>query len=486
MPSERQPITIPYRRAPGWVVRFANGHTLVFVPKPGDVFNVSTWVKTGSIHEDEATSGISHFLEHLLFKGTPRFGPGEFDRRMESMGAVINAATWKDFTFYYVTGPKGDGDRNFLTALDLHADMMTQALLPEAEIGQPFDPDIDASGEDKRERGVVIEEIGMRGDQPWTKLFNAINQRMYPEGHPYRRDVIGTRRNIGLVSRQTLLAYYRRWYAPGNMITLVVGDLDADRLCERVQEAFRFVHPSGATALTLADVPLSAPPVPNEPDVVSGQYNTAFFLMAAHGPTPQALQETIALDILSYALGEGHSARMHQNLIEKATTPLFNFLSCGQSTLKLGNTFYIQGNVVPQTDEDDSAALTRALGQVRGELQALMAERPLSQAELTRAVKALKADFAETSETAAGIAEALGESLTVSDGLDYYLRYLDALDSLTLEAVHQCARRYLAPERFYVATLLGSQSDIAENTPTAAPLDAANPTAPIHEAPPSC
>ncbi|MBK8191271.1 MAG: insulinase family protein [Vampirovibrionales bacterium] len=461
-PAEKKPIAIPYRRAPGWVYTFENGHTLVFVPKPGDVFNVSTWARTGSIHETDETTGISHFLEHLLFKGTARFGPGEFDRRMESMGAVINAATWKDFTFYYVTGPKGDDDRNFLTALDLHADMMTQALLPEEEIGQPFDPDAPPEAQetgDKRERGVVIEEIGMRGDQPWTKLFNAVNQRMYPPGHPYRRDVIGTRRNIGLVPRQTLVDYYRRWYAPGNLITIIVGDLDPDTLCERAQKVFCFETASTARALTLADVPLNAPPPAAAPDVVKGQYNTAFFLMAAHGPTPQALEETVALDVLSYALGEGHSSRMNQNLIEKAAVPLFNFLSCGQSTLKLGNTFYIQGNVAPQEGEDDDAAMTRALEQVRAEVAALLGDRPLSQTELTRAVKALKADFAETSETASGIAESIGESLTVSDGLDYYLGYLQALEGLTLERARDCARRYLAPERFYIATLLGEDGE---------------------------
>lgn len=105
--TQAQTVAIPYLPDAAQVITYENGYTFVFVPKKGDVFNVSTWVKTGSLNEDDHINGVSHFLEHLMFKGTQRFRPGEFDKAMESMGAVINAATWKDFTFYYITGPKG-------------------------------------------------------------------------------------------------------------------------------------------------------------------------------------------------------------------------------------------------------------------------------------------------------------------------------------------------------------------------------------------
>ena len=141
------------------------GHKIVFAYKKGALINISSWVKTGSINENDENNGISHFLEHLMFKGTINHKAGEFDRILEARGAIVNAATWKDYTFYYVTIPKGVDDKNFKDTLNLHADMMLNPVVPDNEIGAPFDinsPNV----KEKRERHVVIEEIRMRKDQP--------------------------------------------------------------------------------------------------------------------------------------------------------------------------------------------------------------------------------------------------------------------------------------------------------------------------------
>jgi zinc protease len=108
MSQPEKKFHLPFLKEAATQVTFENGHTFVFVPRKGQVFNVSTWVKTGSMNEDSLNNGVSHFLEHLMFKGTKRCKPGEFDKAMENMGAIINAATWKDYTFYYVTGPNTD------------------------------------------------------------------------------------------------------------------------------------------------------------------------------------------------------------------------------------------------------------------------------------------------------------------------------------------------------------------------------------------
>ena len=168
--------------------------------------NVSSWVKTGSINEDDKNNGISHFLEHLMFKGTHKHPAGEFDHILEARGAIVNAATWKDYTFYYVTLPKGENNENFNLAIELHADMMTNPQIPDYEMGAPFDVN-DKNVTDKRERHVVIEEIRMRKDQPWTKVYNATNHAMYTN-HPYKRDVIGTPEIISQVSQEEIMNYY--------------------------------------------------------------------------------------------------------------------------------------------------------------------------------------------------------------------------------------------------------------------------------------
>lgn len=447
-----QTVKLPYLQEPATITTFEDGYTLVFVPKKGDVFNVSTWVRTGSIHEDAKINGISHFLEHLLFKGTQRFGPGEFDKKMEAMGAVINAATWKDFTFYYVTGPKGQGNgktdsENFDLALDMHADMMLHSTIPESEVGQPYDPfDPNYTGE-KRERSVVIEEIGMREDQPWTKVYNSVNQMMYPDGHPYQRDVIGTRQIIGEIPQQTIVDYYRRWYSPQMMTTIVVGDFNAAKLTEKVRRHFDF-----------SDVP---PPTKSKNVVINnktaldglryeevkGDYQTMFFIMGWHGPDPKNLTETIALDIFNHVLGESRNARMTQALIEKPAKPIFNMIGSGQSTYKLGNAFYIQGNF-------NSTDIAGALQQVTDELVKLLTTEPVKPEEFQRAIKKLRVNFAETSENASGIAETIGESLTVIGDLSHYVDYLHALETIDLGTVQKTAQQYLDPKLVYTSVLV--------------------------------
>lgn len=454
---EAKEIQIPYLPEKARLVTYENGYTFVFVPKKGDVFNISTWVRTGSLNEDDRISGISHFLEHLMFKGTERFAPGEFDKAMESMGAIINAATWKDFTFYYVTGPKGragDGDlgENFELALDMHSDMMLGSTIPDEEVGPPYDPfDPDYKGE-KRERSVVIEEISMREDQPWTKIYNAVNHMMYRDGHPYQRDVIGTRAIIGNIPRETIVNYYRQWYSPENLTTIVVGDFDFESLEEKIGRHFDFkkfgIQPNGKH--TQSPTGDSQPPRDKRYAEIAGEYQTSFFMLAFHGPEPKNLRETIALDVASHVLGEGRSSRLTQALLEKPSQPVYNYVSCGQSSFKLGNVFFIQGNFnVP-----NGMTVKDILGQLEAEVQRMLTTEPVTEDEFTRAIKKLKVNFAETSETASGIAEAIGEALTVAGDLDSYLTYMDVLNQLDVETVNAAARKYLSLEKAYTAVMI--------------------------------
>lgn len=447
-------FTIPFGAQPGYRLEYENGYTFVFVPKKGGVFNISTWVKTGSIHETDTNNGISHFLEHLMFKGTDRFKVGEFDRAMESMGAIINAATWKDFTFYYVTGPKGEQNEQFAKALDMHADMMTGSVLPDAEIGpqyDPFDPDYDGP---KRERSVVIEEIGMREDQPWTKVYNAINDLMYPVGHPYQRDVIGTREIIGNIPRESIQQYYQQWYNPSQFVTIVVGDFDLETLEPDVLKAFKVLEypkTQRGDGASLDDVfpqpsQLIGKDAPREARV-EGEVGTSFFMMGWHGPQPDDIKGNIALDIGAQVMAGARSSRMHQNLVEKPEKPKFTFVGAGQQQFRLGNVFFIQGNIT-EPDVDG------ALADVRSELVDYLSNNPITQDELTRTLKKMKAEFAETSETASGIADAIGESMTVAGSMEYYLNYLAVLETVTLDDVRSALLEYLCPEKMFTAMLL--------------------------------
>ena len=234
----KKEIQYPYLTKPVEIYERQNGHKIVLAHKEGGLVNISSWVKTGSINENDENNGISHFLEHLMFKGTHKHKSGYFDKTLESKGAIVNAATWKDYTFYYVTLPQGPDGEYFKLAIELHADMMLDPVIPEEEIGVAFNLG-DDSVPQKRERHVVIEEIRMRQDQPWTKIYNSTNKNMYTN-HPYKRDVIGFPQTIASIPRETILEYYRTHYTPNNITTIVAGDFNHEEVLEKVCKEFDF------------------------------------------------------------------------------------------------------------------------------------------------------------------------------------------------------------------------------------------------------
>lgn len=446
-------FSLPYIPEQALKYTFKNGHTLVFVPRRGGVFNISSWVKTGSVNEDETNNGVSHFLEHLMFKGTPRFGPGVFDKKMESMGALINAATWKDYTFYYVTGPNTQFNE-FDTVVDMHADMILHAELPEAEIGEAYDPDKGETPEVKRERGVVIEEIGLYEDRPWSRVYNLVNDLMYDASHPYRREVIGTRHIVGTISREAILAYYRRWYTPENITTLVVGDFEWETLKAKVEGAFNFAdRPEAKDLLKTYKEPAKGEHFLGKIGTgeryleQASEFTTRFLTLGFHGPLASDVKTTLALDVASTVLGESRASRLNQQLVEKQTPSAFNTVSTAQYAFKLGNAFYIMANYNASNNE-------AALAEITTILEAFTGESPITEDEFVRTVKKMKVDFARGFETCSGIADALGDALTVTGSVDAVTGTLERLEALTRQDVIDAVNTYLKPSLAYTTVLV--------------------------------
>ena len=242
---KKELINFPYLTKPISLYTLDNGHKVALAYKSGALVNISSWVKTGSINENDINNGVSHFLEHLMFKGTEKYKAGEFDKIMETKGGIINAATWKDYTFYYITIPK----KNLDVALEMHSDMMVNITLPEEEIGPAFDINGDVP-ESKRERYVVLEEIKMRQDDNWSKVYEALNDSMY-ENHPYKRKVIGTPDIISRISRDEIMDYYKTFYTPQNVSTIVVGDFDEEKVLEKIIKEFQFKNTKNPRQISL-------------------------------------------------------------------------------------------------------------------------------------------------------------------------------------------------------------------------------------------
>lgn len=418
-----------------------NGHKIVLAHKEGDMVNVSSWVKTGSINEDDKNNGISHFLEHLMFKGTNAYKVGEFDRMLESKGAIVNAATWKDYTFYYVTLPKGIDGKDFRMALDLHADMMMDPVFPAEELGAPFDIN-DSTVTDKRERHVVIEEIRMRKDQPWTKVYNVCNKNMYTS-HPYKRDVIGTPEIISQVTREEIDGYYRKFYTPKNVTTIVVGDFDHDEVLKIVSDNFQFPNRVETEVKSQEiDKPIS------ETKYIETKANvqTSYLMFGWLGPRACELKASICLDLISIIFGDGSSSRLQQNLVEKLPEKIFNMIGSEHYQFKDGNNFFIQANFKPESKD-------RAIELVKQELANLLNVR-ISEDELSKAKKRIKSRFAYSAETVSEIGETIGYYMTVCDDLSLIEEYLADLDSITVDDLNEAISKYLSLDNAVISVLV--------------------------------
>lgn len=423
-------VKYPYLTEDVEIYERENGHKIVLAHKEGELVNVSTWVKTGSINEDDSNNGISHFLEHLMFKGTHKHKAGYFDRTLEAKGAIVNAATWKDYTFYYVTLPKGPKDCDLNLAIELHADMMLDPILPEEEIGAPFDIN-NPKVTDKRERHVVIEEIRMRKDQNWTRVYNACNFNMYKK-HPYKRDVIGTPEIISQVTREQIMNYYKTFYTPENMTTIIVGDFDKQKVLEKVEKEFDFKgRQNSPKRINEIDTPTDHTIVVEN----KGKSNTSYLIIGFLGPKANQLKENIALDIISIILGESTSSRLYQNLIEKQKEPIFNMANAEHYQFKDGNNFFVQANFKPEKKN-------QALKLVKKEIENLLTNR-ITEEELEKAKKKTKSRFAYAAETVSEIGETIGYYMTVCEDLKLIEDYLKLVEDITVEDLENSIRQYL-------------------------------------------
>lgn len=434
-------VKYPYLTQDVEIFERENGHKIVLAHKEGELVNVSSWAKTGSINEDDRINGISHFLEHLMFKGTHKHKAGEFDKILEAKGAIVNAATWKDYTFYYVTLPKGENCKDLNLAIELHADMMLDPILPDSEIGPAFDLN-DTEVKEKRERHVVIEEIRMRKDQPWTKVYNACNYNMYTE-HPYKRDVIGTPEIISQVTRDDIMNYYQTFYSPENITTIIVGDFNHEKILAKVEKEFDF---KGRQNKPKRENKIDTPVNETKYFENTAHVNTSYAMFGWLGPKACDLKSTIALDIISIIFGDGTSSRLFQNLVEKQPEPIFNMINSEHYQFKDGNNFFIQANF--KSDKKDYA-----LELIKKELSDLI-NNPISTAELEKAKKKIKSRFAYAAETVSEIGETIGYYMTVCEDLRLVEEYLKDLESITIEDLNKTIKQHLNINNAVISVLV--------------------------------
>ncbi len=389
---------------------------------------IDTWIKTGSINETDENNGVAHFLEHLFFKGTPKHPVKEFDRILESKGAITNAATSKDFTHYYILIPS----QYFDLALDLHSDMLLNPLIPRKEL--------------EKERKVVIEEIAKNNDRPTTVLYRNMIQGFY-KNHPYKRDVIGTKEVIETISREQILDFYNKWYTPQNMTTVIIGDIDTQKALSSVKEKFN--KPQDNTERTKMPVyKADKKPVAQIEKKEKLNVETGYILIGFKGCQEVDSKDSYALDILATILGDGKSSRLYQNIKEKKQ--LVHSISATHSSSKDDSIFYISANYLTND-------MTRLKEAIFNEIEEIK-RNGITEDELNRAKNIIERDTYYSRESISNIAGEIGYTVTITGDSEFYKNYINNINKVTSEDVKRAAKTYLEPN-FSVISIVSPEKE---------------------------
>ncbi|GAA4339309.1 putative Zn-dependent peptidase [Actinomadura luteofluorescens] len=254
------------------------------------------WAAVGSRDEAPADAGASHYLEHVLFKGTRRRSALEISAAVDAVGGDLNAFTAKEYTCYYARVL----DSDLPLAVDVVSDMVA------GSVNRP--EDVEA------ERGVILEEIHMRDDDPGDLIHDEFSTALYGDT-PLGRPILGTEESINALSRDRIHGYYREHYVPSNLVVSVAGNIDHDEVVRLVSEAFaEHLHGDAAPAAPRLD----GVPVPLDPRsvVIDKDTEQAHIILGGAG-TSRTDERRFALGVLNAALGGGMSSRLFQEIREK-------------------------------------------------------------------------------------------------------------------------------------------------------------------------
>lgn len=408
-----------------------NGQTVVIQEvRNNPIVTIDTWIKTGSIDEDDSNNGVAHFLEHLFFKGTKNHESGEFDQILETKGAITNAATSKDFTHYYVTIPSKDFD----LAMELHGDMMLHPLIPRNEM--------------EKERKVVLEEINKDLVSPTRILQENLNSMMYTT-HPYKRKVIGRSDVIETITRDQVLNFYNEHYSPSNMITIVVGDVDTNHALERIKEVFNAEYKKQTKTI-----------YPKESQLTSQQKKVEYiktesgYMVIGFRGTPINDNDSYALDVLSTILGDGRSSVLNQVLKEKKR--LAFSVDAGNSTFRDDGIFYISANFEPEKCKQVQSAIFDEIKNIQ--------DKGVSDEQLSLAKNIIERNTYYSRESITNIATEIGYTMALTNDIKFYDTYLDKIKSVSKDEVKRVANKYLGENRSAVSIILPESS---KNIPVA-------------------
>jgi predicted Zn-dependent peptidase len=381
------------------------------------------WIGTGSSHEDESRAGLSHLIEHMLFRGTAKYGSLEIDQIFDAMGAELNAGTGKETTSVYARVL----DVHLAEALDVIADMVWRPRFAEDDL--------------VNERQIVLEEIAMYEDDPQDKVFDVLGGAVFGD-HPLGRAIIGDAGVVATTPADGLRAFHAERYVPRNVVVAAAGSVDHDDLVRRV----------AAAEVERAGAPLPPPVAPPGPTPAAVRFltkDTEQVHVCLGGPGPARDDERrYALRVLDTILGGTSSSRLFQEVREKRglAYSVYSFVSLFAHTGQVG--MYLG------TRPDNVASALRVVGD---ELDRLRTD-PVPADELDRAKENVKGRAVLALESTSARMNRLGSSLLAGLPLLTVDEMIERIDAVTADDVHELAAEVLAPERLSAAGIGGDEA----------------------------
>jgi len=412
-----------------------NGLQVVVIPDHRTpVVTQMIWYKVGSADETPGKSGLAHFLEHLMFKGTAKHPVGEFSQTVLKIGGNENAFTSTDYTGYFQRVPRDQLAR----MMEFEADRMTGLILKDENV--------------LPERDVVLEEFNMRvANNPDARLTEQIMAALYLN-HPYGRPVIGWRQEIEKLDREDALAFYKRFYAPNNAILIIAGDVEANEVRPLVE---KFYAPIPAQPAIPARRVRPQEPVPAAPRTVTlsdprvEQTNIRRYYLVPSSATAAA-SESAALDVLAQLMGSGANSYLYRALV--IDKPLAISAGAGYQGTALDPTQF-QISVSPKPGVEFSQ-----IEQVIDAVIADLAQNPPRAEDLERVKTQLIAEAVYAQDNQATMARWYGGALTSGLSIEDIRSWPDRIRAVTAEQVRDVAQKWLDKKRSVTGYLIKDQA----------------------------
>lgn len=401
---------------------------IVYENKKLPVVSYYTFFDVGGRYEESGTTGATHFLEHMMFKGAKKYGPREFDTYIEKNGGSTNAYTTFDNTVYYESFPKSSLD----VIIDMESDRLQHLLLEEVSF--------------EKERQVVLEERKMRYENSDKgKLYLSMMKEVF-KGTPYGGSVIGDKEDVENLKRDQMMDFFKKFYTPDNAIIVIAGDVDADDVYSKIKKSFGDIKRSE----NLADYKKEKD-APNNYTFRSkfgrevklhGQSENPIFMIAYKGE-PVGSKRGYELDILSSILGQSESSYMNQ-LWVKGKRPLLASTYVANYTLKNNGVFYVYGELLHKVS-------LKTFQKSYDKHVRHMCDEAITERTLQKTKNQFLVQYYGSLETNAEVARFLGNNEFFAGDYENYKKEIEIINNITVPEVMSACKSVFRDGNIFVS-----------------------------------